>query len=103
LSCKHYKYKLEEEDRYFVNSEEHNNCCLCLVDDKGPLTQEEIGKYLGYTKMRICQIEKRAVEKLQKRIHNFVEKEDVVKALEEMSTTTTSVVPLKKKDNLLHN
>jgi len=36
---------------------------LCLVNDKGPMTQKEVSKYLKLSKMRICQIERAAVEK----------------------------------------
>jgi arginine repressor len=56
MSCKHFAIILVEEDRHYVNSSEHNNCVLCLVEDKGPMTQEEIAKYFGLSKMRICQI-----------------------------------------------
>jgi DNA-directed RNA polymerase specialized sigma subunit len=47
------------------------------VNDKGRMTQDEVGHYLGLTKMRISQIEKQAIAKIKKRIHHFVNKEDL--------------------------
>lgn len=63
---------MTEEDRYHIESEEHNNCVLCLIDDKGSMTQEEISQYFKLTKMRICQIEKEAIKKVNKRIPKFM-------------------------------
>lgn len=68
MACKHYGRLLDQLDRHFIASEEHNNCVLCLVYDKGPMTQEEVASYFGLSKMRICQIEKKAIQKLNKRI-----------------------------------
>jgi len=68
MACRHYGYKLDEGDRHFIESEEHNNCVLCLVYDKGQMTQEEVASYFGLSKMRICQIEKKALQKLEKRL-----------------------------------
>ncbi len=64
--------ELVPEDRYYVNSPEDNNCCCCLVNRKGPMTQEEIGKFMGLSKMRISQIQKSGVLSLKKRIHPYV-------------------------------
>lgn len=71
MSCSHYLYTLSEEDRYFIPSLDHNNCCLCLVSDKGNMTQEQVGEYFNLTKMRISQIERQALRKLEKRKHMF--------------------------------
>jgi len=60
---------LKEEDRHFINSEEHNNCVICLSEAKGPMTQAEIASYLDLSKMRICQIEHKALEKLKKKLN----------------------------------
>ena len=72
MSCGHYYKTLEEEDRHFINSPEHNNCTLCLVNDKGEMTQEEVSQYLGLSKMRVCQLEKLALKKFQKRMKKIV-------------------------------
>lgn len=69
MSCPHYPFTLETEDRHFIPSQDHNNCVLCLVNDKGSMTQEQVGNYLGLTKMRISQIERQALKKLEKRKH----------------------------------
>ena len=71
MSCIHYNKILKEEDRHFVKSESHNNCILCLINEKGPMTYDEIGKYLGLTKVRITQIQRAAELKLQRRIKFF--------------------------------
>jgi DNA-directed RNA polymerase sigma subunit (sigma70/sigma32) len=73
MSCKHYKHILRKEDRHFVDSAQHNNCVICLVDDKGKMTQEEVGNYLGLTKMRISQIERQALEKFKRRAARFLQ------------------------------
>lgn len=67
MSCKHYNKILESEDRHFIPAEDLNNCLLCLVAHKGPMTQEQVGNYLGITKMRVSQIEKQALKKFKKR------------------------------------
>jgi len=60
--------KLTKEDRYYIeNAEEYNNCALCAIASKGSMTQEEVGKHLGLTKMRISQIERQAIQKLKKK------------------------------------
>jgi len=66
MSCNHYSKFLTKEDRYYVNSECHNNCVLCLIQEKGPMTQKQVGEYLGLSKMRISQIERKAIKKLKK-------------------------------------
>lgn len=66
--CSHFSETLSEDHRYFINSPEHSNCVFCLIDDKGKMTQEEVGKYFGLTKMRISQVEKQALCKFTKRI-----------------------------------
>lgn len=71
MLCRHYEYELVEQDRYFINSKEHNNCVLCLVNDKGAMSLEEIGKYFGLSKMRISQICKSATEKLSKKLKKY--------------------------------
>lgn len=63
--CRHYKQKLNKDHRHFVASEEHDNCVLCLVDDKGCMTYEEIGDYLGMSRKSISAIERSALDKLR--------------------------------------
>lgn len=65
--CKHYNNKLIKEDRHFIDASDHNNCVLCLAEMNDGMTQAEIAKYLGLSKMRVCQIEHQALAKLSKR------------------------------------
>jgi DNA-directed RNA polymerase specialized sigma subunit len=47
----------------WINAVGHQNCTL-IASKKGPLSLQQIGDILGVTRMRICQIEKKVVEKL---------------------------------------
>ena len=51
--------------RYWINSKDNQMCCLVASQKKNNLTLEEIGKIFNVTRMRICQIEKRAIAKLK--------------------------------------
>lgn len=69
-ACEHSDKVLDSPERYYIKSQEHNNCLFCLIDDKGPMTQEEVSHYLGVSKMRISQIQRQAETKLKKRLYN---------------------------------
>jgi len=71
MNCNHYEKILTKEDRHFIVAEKYDNCVLCLIEAFGPMTQEQVGEYLNITKMRVSQIEKRALRKLEKRIKWF--------------------------------
>lgn len=49
--------------KMWLNAEEHQNCTI-VAARKGPLSLQQIGDILGVTRMRICQIEKKVIEKL---------------------------------------
>ena len=49
--------------RHWVNCERFKNCSI-LIADSGPKTLQQIGEIFGLTRMRICQIEKKAITKL---------------------------------------
>jgi len=66
--CCHYREPLNEDHRHYINELKYNNCVLCVSEWCGPLTQDVISKYLGLSKMRICQIERIALKKMKKRI-----------------------------------
>ncbi len=51
--------------RYWITSDVSNNCTLIAAGKKENVTLEDIGKIFKVTRMRICQIEKRAIEKLK--------------------------------------
>lgn len=66
--CRHYTEVLSQEHRHHIESTDHDNCVLCLIDAKGPMTQEEIGSYFGVTKEWIAQIERLALKKIKRRM-----------------------------------
>jgi DNA-directed RNA polymerase specialized sigma subunit len=49
--------------KLWINSSEYQNCTL-VASKSGPLSLQQIGDILGVTRMRICQIEKKVIEKL---------------------------------------
>jgi len=54
----------------WVDSECHQNCTLLAVaKNRGcSMTLQQIGNLHGLTRMRVCQIEKRAIEKIKNAI-----------------------------------
>jgi DNA-directed RNA polymerase sigma subunit (sigma70/sigma32) len=52
----------------------HDNCVLCLIDDKGAMTQEQVASYLNIAKECVHVIEKRALKKLTRLMkrNNFI-------------------------------
>jgi len=59
----------EKECRKWIDHREDLNCCLISIRNSGgPMTLMETGKRLGLSFVRIRQIEKRALEKLSKRL-----------------------------------
>jgi hypothetical protein len=55
----------KSECRYWVNCSEAQMCCINLISKKDNFTLEDVGKVFDITRMRICQIEKKAIEKLK--------------------------------------
>ena len=51
--------------KFWIDSDSTNNCAL-LSAKEGPKTLQEIGDIFGVTRMRICQIEKKAIGKFNK-------------------------------------
>ena len=49
--------------RFWINCKSHNNCTV-IAAKQGPMTLQEIGEIFGVTRMRICQLEKKIVSKL---------------------------------------
>jgi hypothetical protein len=49
--------------RYWINCQSSQNCTI-LATKEGPMTLQQIGEIFGVTRMRICQIEKKILEKV---------------------------------------
>jgi hypothetical protein len=49
--------------RYWVKAKNIQNCCI-IGADNGPHTLQEIGDIFNITRMRVCQIEKSILKKL---------------------------------------
>ena len=54
--------------KLWIDSNENQNCTL-IASKKGPMSLQQIGDILGVTRMRICQIEKKVIEKLSSYIY----------------------------------
>jgi len=62
-----------KECRYWIEYEEDLNCSFIAIDkNEGGLTLREVGDRIGVSFVRICQIEKAAVQKLKKKLQKPV-------------------------------
>ena len=52
-----------KECRLWIDCNSHNNCTL-IAAKTGPMTLQDIGEIFDVTRMRICQLEKKIVLKL---------------------------------------
>lgn len=59
---------LNKKCRYWIEESNNQNCCVNLIEAKKTMTLEEIGNIFKVTRMRICQIEKRAVQKIKDKL-----------------------------------
>jgi DNA-directed RNA polymerase sigma subunit (sigma70/sigma32) len=57
--------------RYWINSKSNNNCCV-ISAEKGHKTLQEIGEIYNITRMRVCQIEKKIIVKIKKRVNELL-------------------------------
>ena len=51
--------------RYWIKNKESKNCTLIAANSSKNITLENVGEIFNVTRMRICQIEKRAIAKLR--------------------------------------
>ena len=72
--CEHYVRELKKENRHYIDAFDYNNCVLCLANEHPDgMTQAEIANFLGLSKMRICQIEHQALNKLDKKMKKVLQ------------------------------
>ena len=57
--------------RYWINSKDNSNCCIVSAE-KGSKTLQEIGEIYNITRMRVCQIEKKIIIKIKKRVNELL-------------------------------
>ena len=68
---KKFNIKCEKNScRYWIKKKDSNNCCLVLSENSDKITLEEIGNIFNVTRMRICQIEKKAIDKIKEKFKN---------------------------------
>tara|TARA_Y100001963_G_scaffold154488_1_gene243401 strand:+ start:634 stop:870 length:237 start_codon:yes stop_codon:yes gene_type:complete len=53
---------------YWIAYNASNNCTI-IASKEGPMTLQQIGEIFGVTRMRICQIEKKILNKLSLKIN----------------------------------
>jgi DNA-directed RNA polymerase specialized sigma subunit len=62
----HNSHKIDcqnKQCRQWINCKESQNCTI-IAAKKGPMSLQEIGDIMGVTRMRICQMEKRIIQKI---------------------------------------
>ena len=60
------KVCINQKCRYWHNLESSNNCIINKVNENKDMTLQEIGDLFNITRMRVCQIEKNSLMKLNK-------------------------------------
>tara|TARA_B100000287_G_scaffold390483_2_gene401416 strand:- start:307 stop:534 length:228 start_codon:yes stop_codon:yes gene_type:complete len=60
----------ESSCRYWLDNKSTKNCTILAAKIEKNMTLEEIGNIFKVTRMRICQIEKRAIEKIKEKLTN---------------------------------
>lgn len=60
----------KEQCRYWIKDKNCFSCGILLAKNKESITLEEIGNIFGVTRMRICQIEKKALKKIKNILAN---------------------------------
>ena len=58
--------------RYWMKHNGSMNCTL-IAANKGSMTLQEIGDIFGVTRMRVCQLEKRIIKKIESYLDGIVD------------------------------
>jgi hypothetical protein len=72
----HQKFKVSCEKRscrYWINHKDSMNCTF-LAARRGSMTLQEIGDIFNVTRMRICQLEKRILKKINQTVNSGPDK-----------------------------
>jgi len=59
-----------ENCRYWIDSEEYQNCTFVAIEENGPMTLREVAEIMGISHVGVKFIEQRAIEKLTKKAKN---------------------------------
>ena len=51
--------------RYWIKGQKEYSNCTLIAAAEGPFTLQKVGDLLGLTRMRVCQLEKRAIAKIE--------------------------------------
>ena len=64
----------EKECRYWIDIKQSQNCCINAVknDSESKFTLQDIGDIFSVTRMRICQIEKQALNKIKENLKKSI-------------------------------
>lgn len=75
MKCFEYQKKCnrvcnKKECRYWINIKESQNCCINAArnESETKFTLQDIGDIFSVTRMRICQIEKKAIKKIKDKL-----------------------------------
>ena len=70
--CEHYRERLVEDHRHYINALKYNNCVLCVAKYEGPMSKSQAARYLGVSKVWLAKIEERALIKLKRRMQKHL-------------------------------
>jgi len=58
--------------RYWINCKKESNCVIIASNNDEKFTLEDVGNLFKVTRMRICQIEKTAMQKLKDKVSSLI-------------------------------
>ena len=58
--------------RYWIDCKESKNCAILASESEIKFTLEDVGNIFNVTRMRICQIEKTAMNKLREKVFSML-------------------------------
>ena len=62
----------QKKCRYWIKYKQFKNCCIVGANSSEKITLQNIGEIFEVTRMRICQIEKTAVNKLKEKVKSLM-------------------------------